>query len=83
MDNYEKSLNMRKKVEDTSTQLKIFVQKDGSPSKNNNYYNNNEKNLKSSKSSKYNHFNIKIKDYSSLMLSAKSISTQKNMNTIE
>lgn len=71
---------MRKKYEESPSKLKIIIQK--SSQKNTSVSPLNiENNYKHKKFSKYNHFNIKMKDYGALMLTTKSINSQRNFNT--
>lgn len=73
---------MRKKYEESPSKLKIIIQKDSQKNTSISPLNI-ENNPKNKKFSKYNHFHIKMKDYGSLMLTTKSINSQKNFNTIE
>ena len=80
MDNYEKTLSLRKKYESSPSTLKIIIQKED------------KKNLispkefdqasQNQKSFKFNHFNIKIKDFSTLMLTTKNLTDARKLKIL-
>jgi hypothetical protein len=76
---YEKALSLRKRNETSPSNLKIIVEKEKkkfSPKYS-------SQTPQTQKSLKFNHFNIKLKDYSTLLLTAKSLNSTRKIQTIE